>query len=110
MTIFARIAQMESSRIVGGRAQTQALLRAPDKTNRQATTGACPPAGSRGSVPQYKSGAEIIRMPAGSIVSIPSLEASDLPKPRLNEPLVLALLFNCLLWFGFALLVRALFF
>lgn len=34
-------------------------------------------AGSRGAVTQYISGAEIIRMPSGSIVSIPALEISN---------------------------------
>lgn len=37
--IFARIAQMESSPFVGGSAQTQALLRAPDLTSGRADGG-----------------------------------------------------------------------
>jgi hypothetical protein len=79
-------------------------------SRRAATTGNPSRPGSLGAVPQYKSGAEIIRMPAGSIVSLPPLEPLDPAQPRFNEALVLALLFNCLLWFGFALILRALFF
>lgn len=67
-------------------------------------------AGSRGTVTQYNSGAEIIRMPSGSIVSIPHLETSDLPKSSFNEALVFALLVNFAIWGLLALAVRALFF
>lgn len=70
MNLFARIAQMESSRIVGGRAQTQALLRAPGLSSRQHIgRGRYDHAvGSRGEGTQTNPHAEIL-LPAGSIAS-----------------------------------------
>lgn len=70
MSIFARIAQMESSRIVGGRAQTQALLRAPNLTSRQNVGRGRfdHSAGSRDAGTQTYPHAEIL-LPAGSIAS-----------------------------------------
>lgn len=80
-------------------------------TSRTATTGIHPQSGSRGANTRAKASVPIVSrsipLPAGSIAL---LKSPDLAKPRFNEPLVLALLFNCLLWFGFALIVRALFF
>lgn len=67
-------------------------------------------AGSRDAGTQYNPRTEIVRLPSGSIAQISSFEPIYVAKPRLNEPLVLALLFNCLLWLGFALVLRALFF
>ena len=56
------------------------------------------PAGSRGTVTQYASGAEIIRMPSGSIVSIPSLESLDPPSPGFYGALMFALPISLMLW------------
>jgi hypothetical protein len=67
-------------------------------------------AGSRGAKKQYNQRTEIVRLPSGSIAQIPVFEAPDLPKSGFNEALVLALLANFVAWFGFALIVRALFF
>lgn len=78
----ARIAQMESSRIVGGRAQTQALLRAPDRTSRTVTTGACPPSGSRGV--KYATPNSFPALPAGSIRGA-LLESPDPFHPSLQK-------------------------
>jgi hypothetical protein len=80
-----------------------------EKTSRRAHGGVMLD-GSCGQGKQYHPPAEIIRMPSGSIVSIAPLEPLDLPKPRFNEALALALLLNFALWFGFALILRALFF
>jgi hypothetical protein len=81
---------MESSRIVGGRARTQAPLRAPDKTSRTVTTGACPPSGSRG-VTQYYADNEI-PLPSGSIRSpVPALKALNLSQAILDGLAVLFL-------------------
>lgn len=98
MNIFARIAQMESSRFVGGRAQTQALLRAPDKTRPAATTGACPQPASVDAKKQYHQRVEIVRLPAGSIVSIPVLESLDPSPPGFYGALVFALPISLALW------------
>src|SRR3954471_1026303 len=68
------------------------------------------PAGSQGAVTKNTSGAEIIRMPSGSIVSIPPLEPINLYQARFNEALALALLVNFGIWGLLALVVRALFF
>lgn len=93
----ARIAQMESSRIVGGRAQTQALLRAPDRTSRTVTTGACPPSGSRG-VTQYYADNEI-PLPSGSIASpVPALKSLNLAQAVLDGlAVIVGFLFLCAL-------------
>lgn len=56
------------------------------------------PAGSRGAVTQYTSGAEIIRMPSGSIVSIPPLEPLDIAQARLKEAVLFALPVSVLIW------------
>jgi hypothetical protein len=90
MSISARIAQMESSRIVGGRAQTQVLLRAPDKTSRQDIgRGRYDlPAGSRGAVTQYNSGAanSFPPLPSGSIYASGAfLESPDALHPALQK-------------------------
>lgn len=73
-----------------------------------ATTGGPSRPASLSAVTKYTSGAEIIPIPSGSLEA--SFESPEFAEPRLNKPLVLALLFNCLLWFGFALILRALFF
>jgi hypothetical protein len=78
--------------------------------SRRAMDGGHQRVGSRSAVPQYKSGAEIIRMPSGSIVSIPPLEPLDLAKSRFNEALLLALFINFGIWACLALLLWALFF
>lgn len=68
------------------------------------------PAGSRGAVTQTTSGAEIVRLPAGSIVSIGPFEPIEFAESRLKEALLFALPVSILLWIGIALIVRALFF
>lgn len=50
-----------------------------------------------------------IRLPSGSL-PVSQLEPLDLPKAHFNEALLLALALNFLCWFGFALIIRALFF
>jgi len=72
-------------------------------TSRSDATGISHPTGSRGAVTKHTSGAEIVRLPAGSIVSIGPFEAPDLPQSRFNEALFFALAVNfiCL---GFILL------
>lgn len=72
-------------------------------TRPAATTGACPLPASRGAVPQYKSGAEIIRMPSGSIAAIPPLEPIDLAQARLKEAIPFALFVSLILWILIAL-------
>lgn len=91
MNPLARIAQMESSRIVGGRAQTQALLRAPVKTSRTDATGICHPSGSHG-VTQYY--ANSIPLPSGSISRIePAFERGHVSQALLDiSALLVALL------------------
>jgi hypothetical protein len=77
---------------------------------RVSLTGISTDAPGRGAETKYHSRAEIIKMPSGSIVSIPPLKSSDLPKSGLNEPLLLGILFSLDVWLGIALGIRALFF
>jgi hypothetical protein len=81
-------------------------------TRLDATTGARPshPASCGAGTQKINPRAEIIRMPSGSIVAIPSLEPINLTQSRFNEALALALLINFGIWFLFALGVWALFF
>lgn len=79
-------------------------------TRPAATTGNHPLPASRDAGTKYNPRTEMVRMPSGSIVQIPSFESYDLPKSRFNEALALALLINLFAWFGFALILRALFF
>lgn len=60
-------------------------------------------AGARGAVTKYNSGAEIVRMPSGSIAQIPAFESPDLPQSGFNKPLLFALAVNFICW-GFILL------
>lgn len=88
----ARIAQMESSRIVGGRAQTQALLRAPDsEADRHDGDHAWSAShGARGGTR-----ADSIPLPSGSIRSpVPTLKSLNLAQAVFDG---LAVLF----WFFF---------
>jgi hypothetical protein len=68
------------------------------------------PAGSRGAKTQYIPRTEIIRMPSGSIVSIPALKSINLPQSRFNEALAFAMAVNFGIWGLLALAVWALFF
>jgi hypothetical protein len=79
-------------------------------TSRRASTGDQQRSGSRDARTQYSQRTEIVRLPSGSIAQIPRFESIDLPKTSFNEALALALAVNCLCWFGFALILRALFF
>jgi hypothetical protein len=67
-------------------------------TRRAGLTGISTNAPGSGAVTQYSSGAEIIRMPSGSIVSIPSLEPLHLAEARLKEALLFALPLSIILW------------
>lgn len=67
-------------------------------------------AGSRGAVTKNTSGAEIVRLPSGSIVAVPPLESPDLSQARLKEALLFALPIGFFLWGLFALAIWALFF
>lgn len=96
---FARIAQMESSRIVGGRAQTQALLRAPDLTSRAGATGISHQPGSRGDT-QYFAGNEI-PLPSGSIASpVTVLKSLNLANALLDGVTVVGGLIALVVFFG----------
>lgn len=82
-------------------------------TRPDATTGARPshPAYRGAGTQKTNPHAEIIRFPSGSLLRPEaSFEPLDLPKARFNEALALALGVNFLCWFGFALILRALFF
>jgi hypothetical protein len=72
------------------------------------------PAGSRDVRTQYNPHTEIVRLPAGSIVSIPRheapLEPLDLSQARFNKALAFALIVNFSIWGLLALAVWALFF
>ncbi|MCK1465752.1 hypothetical protein IVB34_47580 [Bradyrhizobium sp. 2] len=59
---------------------------------------------------QYYPPAEIIRMPSGSIVSIPPLKPLNLAQSRFNEAVVFALLVNFGIWGLLAIAIWALFF
>lgn len=76
-------------------------------TRPAATTGNQSLPASAGAHGGTRANYEIIRMPSGSIVSIPriepALEPLDLSKARLNKALVFALAINFLAW-GFILL------
>jgi hypothetical protein len=71
-------------------------------TRPAATTGDHPLPASRDAKKQYNQRAEIIRMPAGSIVSIPryesSLEPIDLAEARLKKALLFAIPLSLFLW------------
>jgi len=55
--------------------------------------------------------ANLIPFPSRSILAADApLEPIDLSQSRFNEALALALLVNLFAWFGFALILRALFF
>jgi hypothetical protein len=56
------------------------------------------PAGSRGAKKQYNQRAEIVRMPSGSIVSIPSFEEFDTTPTGLHRALMFALPISIILW------------
>jgi hypothetical protein len=81
-----------------------------EMTSRRVADGGRQRSGSRGQGKQYNPPAEIIRMPSGSIVSIPPLEPIDLAQARLNKALLLALPVSLGIWGLLALLVWALFF
>lgn len=72
-------------------------------TRRASLTGISTDAPGGGARTKYSPRTEIIRLPSGSIVSIPLLESPDLSQSRLNVPLVFALAVNFLCW-GFILL------
>jgi hypothetical protein len=81
-------------------------------TRRASLTGISTDAPGGGVVTKYSSDAEIVRLPAGSIVSIPRheapLEPLDLATARLNKAVVLALAVNFLSWGLILLAGRAL--
>lgn len=90
--IFARIAQMESSRFVGGRARTQAPLRAPNQTSRSATTG-----GSSADRLQREADTHFATefpLPSGSIRSpVPALKSLNVTQALLDGLAVLVCFF-----------------
>lgn len=79
-------------------------------TSRSSATGISHSTGSRGQGKQYYPPAEIIRMPSGSIVSIPPLKPLNLAQSRFNEAVVFALLVNFGIWGLLAIAIWALFF
>lgn len=72
-------------------------------TRRVSLTGISTDAPGDGAGTKYYPRTEIVRLPSGSIVSIPLLESPDLSQSRLNVPLLFALAVNFLCW-GFILL------
>ncbi len=76
-------------------------------SSRRAATGISQRVGSRGAVTQTASGAEIVRMPSGSIAQIPALEPINLSEARLNKAVVFALAVNFLAWSFILLAGRA---
>lgn len=82
-------------------------------TRPAATTGASPLPASRDVRTQYNPHIEIVRMPSGSIVSIPRLEPPleplDLAQARLKEAILFALPLSIFLWILIGLAVWGLF-
>jgi hypothetical protein len=72
-------------------------------TRRASLTGISTRTPGGGAKNQYNHRAEIVRMPSGSIVSIPSFEALNAPHPGFNRALLFALFVNFICW-GFILL------
>jgi hypothetical protein len=69
-----------------------------EMTSRRAATGISQRAGSRGKGKQYNPPAEIIRLPSGSIVSIPRFEPIEFAEARLKKELPFALFVSLILW------------
>jgi hypothetical protein len=67
-------------------------------TRPAATTGGPSQPASRGKGKQYYPPTEIVRMPSGSIVSIPSFEELDPPSPGFYGALMFALPISFILW------------